>query len=67
MFGMSNNMLAALLKPQLENLKKAKIELERQGVKQLYLIKDHKLSKGQACLYLEDEKTGEFISLRLKI
>ena len=67
MFGMSNKMLETLFKSQLKSLKKAKIEIEKQGTKQLCLIKDQEFGKGQACLYLEDAKTGEPISLRLKI
>ena len=69
MLGMNNKMLELLLKSQLKNLKKVKVELssEKSQSKKLYRIKDQNIQSGDAGLTLEDTKTGEISYLRFKL
>lgn len=69
MFDINNPLLKGLLRSQLKNLKKVKIEIqsEKSNLKNSYRIKDQSISSGEACLVLEDTETGDISYLNVKL
>ena len=66
-FGMNQKMIESLLKSQIKNIKRLKVEIEGESETKTCEIIDHKIQQGLASLHLQDQKTGENFKLHFRL
>ena len=67
MFGMNQKMMETMLKSQLGKLKKVRVELEKDGKKNLFKIIDQNINQGSATLFLKEQNSGEKIKINFSL